>query len=67
LAHWLLFYGVVSQPTLFLSVLGFGIGTLYYLEKRDRLSVLVRRQFVFVMVAIIVIVVVLADWGDKTL
>lgn len=66
-AHWLLFYGVVSQPTLLLTVLGFGLGGLYYLQESDRLSVLLRRQIVFIMVAIIIVVLVFSEWGDKAL
>lgn len=66
LGHWLLFYGVVSQPTLLLSVLGFGLGGLYYLEQTDRLSTLLRRQFLFIMIAIVVVVLAFSDWGDKT-
>lgn len=65
LSHWLLFYGVLAQPTLLLSVLGFGLAALYYLEQTDRLSILIRRQFVFVMIAIIIIVLAFSDWGDK--
>lgn len=67
LAHWLLFYGVLAQPTLLLSVISLVCGGLYYLEETDRLSLLLRRQFVFIMVAIIVVILVLSDWGDKTI
>ncbi len=67
LTHWLLFYGVVSQVTLLLSVIGFSLATLYYLDHTDRLSVLLRRQFVFLMVAIVIVVLVFSDWGDKTI
>lgn len=66
LGHYLLFYGMLAQPTLLLSVLGFGLGALYYLEQTDRLSVLLRRQFVFIMIAIVTVVIVFSDWGDKT-
>jgi len=66
LGHWLLFYGVVSQPTLLLTVIGYGLATLYYLDHTDRLSSLVRKQFIFIMVAIVVIVLVFSDWGDKS-
>lgn len=66
LSHWLLFYGFVAQPALLLTVLAFGVGGIYYLEESDRLSVLLRRQFVFIMVAIVVVVIVFSDWGDKT-
>lgn len=65
--HWLLFYSVVAQPTLLLTVLGFGLGGLYYLQETDRLSALLRRQIVFIMLAVIVVVLVFSDWGDKVL
>lgn len=65
LGHWLLFYGVVAQPTVLLVVLGYGLATLYYLDHFDRLSTMVRRQFIFIMVAVVVIVLTLSNWGDK--
>ncbi len=70
LSHWLLFYpstGAIAQPTLMISVISFGLGTLYYLDETDRLSVFYRRQILFIMSAIIVILIVLSDWGDKTI
>lgn len=67
LSHWLLFYGVISQPTLLLTVISFGLGSVYYLEKSDRLSTLLRRQLIFVMLAILVIVLTFSNWGDKTI
>lgn len=65
LGHWLLFYGVISQPTLLLSLVGFGLASLYYLEKTDRLSVLMRRQIIFILLAVVVVVLAFSDWGDK--
>jgi len=65
LGHWLLFYGPVAQPTLLLVSLGFGLGTLYYLDHFDRLSLNVRRQVVFILVAILLVVLTFSDWGDK--
>lgn len=67
LGHWLLFYGVIPQPALLLTVLGFGLGGMYYLDDRDRLTPLVRRQFMFIMFAVVMVVLVFSDWGDKTL
>jgi hypothetical protein len=67
LGHWLLYYGSVAQPTLLLSVLAFGLGSLYYLDKTDRLSVFMRRQFIFIMIAIVLIIIVFSEWGDKTI
>lgn len=65
LGHWLLFYGVVSQPTLLLTILGYGLGAMYYLESGGRLGKLARRQFIFIMIAIVVVVLVFSDWGNK--
>lgn len=67
LGHLLLFYGDVSQPALLLSVIGFGLASLYYLEKDDRLSQLLRRQIIFITMTIIIIVLVFSDWGDKAI
>ena len=65
--HWLLFYGLVAQPTLLLTVVGFGLATMYYLDTFDKLSKMLRRQFIFIMLAIIIVVVVFSDWGDKAI
>jgi hypothetical protein len=65
LSHWLLFYGPIAQPALLLTVLSFGMGGIYFLEKTDRISVLLRRQIVFVVTAIVIIVLVFSEWGDK--
>ncbi len=65
LGHWLLFYGFLAQPVLLLTVIGLGSASLYYLEETDRLSILLRRQVVFIMLAVIVVVLIFSDWGDK--
>jgi hypothetical protein len=65
LSHWLLFYHGVAQPTLLLSTLGYGMAVLYYLDHNDRLSKTVRRQFIFIMLAIVIVVLAFSDWGDK--
>lgn len=65
LAHWLLFYGVIAQPTLLLLVLGYGLGALYYLDHQDRLSTLLKREFVFIMVAVVIVVLAFSHWGNK--
>lgn len=57
LSHWLLLYKGLAQPVVLLLAVGFGLATLYYLDHHDRLSVLIRRQIVFVMVAIACIMV----------
>lgn len=65
LSHWLIFYGVISQPTLVLSVLGYGLAGMYYLDHQERLGKGVRRQLIFIMVAVIVVILAFSDWGDK--
>lgn len=65
LSHWLLFYGGVAMPTLLLGTLGYGIAVLYYLDHTDHLTTNLRRQFIFVMVAIVVVVLAFSDWGNK--
>lgn len=65
LGHWLLFYHVLAQPTLLLSALGYGQAVLYYLDHKDRLSKGVRRQFIFIMLAIVLVVLTFSDWGVK--
>lgn len=67
LGHWLLFYNVLAQPTLLLTVIGYGLASLYYLDHNDRLSPVWRRQFVLMMLAIIAIVLTFSDWGDKAI
>lgn len=65
LCHWLLFYGFLGQPTLLLSTIGYGLAVLYYFDHNDRLSNVLKRQFIFIMIAIILVVLTFSDWGDK--
>ncbi|MCW1908291.1 MAG: hypothetical protein KIH63_003025 [Candidatus Saccharibacteria bacterium] len=65
LGHWLLFYGVVAQPTLLLTVVSLGLASIYYLDTNDKLSYGLKRQVLFVTTAVVVIVIVFSDWGDK--
>lgn len=66
LAHWLLFFGPVAQPAVLISVIGFGLAGLYYLDQSDRLATAVQRQIILAMMALIFIIIVFSDWGDKT-
>ncbi|MBA2278959.1 hypothetical protein H0V99_00770 [Candidatus Saccharibacteria bacterium] len=65
LAHWLLYYGFLAQPVLLLSIIAYSLATLYYLENNDRLSTLIRREILLIMSAVIVVVIMFSDWGDK--
>ena len=65
LGHWLLFYGVIAQPTILLIALGYGLAALYYLDHFDKLTAAIQRQFIFIMIAIVFIVLVFSNWGNK--
>jgi hypothetical protein len=65
LGHWLLYYGILAQPVLLLVAIGLGLSSLYYLDHQDRLSKAVQRQLLFIVVAIVCIVLIFSDWGDK--
>ncbi|MDL2342205.1 MAG: hypothetical protein QFB87_03965 [Patescibacteria group bacterium] len=67
MGHWLLFYvyQIIAQPTLLLSVLGYGLAVLYYLDHHGRLNKGLQRQFVFLMLAVVLVVLTFSDWGDK--
>jgi hypothetical protein len=65
LSHWLLFYRGVAQPTLLLATLGYGVAALYYLDHNDKLNVALKRQFIFIMLAVTVVILAFSDWGDK--
>ncbi len=67
LSHWLIFYGQISQVTILLTVIGFSLASLYYLDYNDRLTPLVQKQFVFMMIAIVVVVLVASEWGTKSI
>lgn len=65
LGHWLLFYGVISQPALLLIVIGYGLAALYYLDHHDRLSRMLRREFIIIMMVLVVLVLAFSNWGNK--
>ena len=66
-SHWLIFYSVVAQPALLLTVIGFGFGSLYYLHEADRLSAFFRREITFLLLFVILVVLIASDWGDKAI
>lgn len=65
LGHWLIYYGIVAAPVLLLLSIGFGLATLYYLDHHDRLSSGVRKQVIFIMAAVVIIVVIFSGWTNK--
>ncbi len=63
--HWLIFYGAIAQPALLICVLAYGLASIYYLEHTDRLAKNTRRQFIFVMAAVVMFIILFSDWSDK--
>lgn len=66
LGHWLLFYGLVAQIVLLLTVIGYSLAALYYLDINERLSVKIKRQMLSFLCAILVLILVLSDWKGVT-
>lgn len=65
LGHWLLFYGVFAQPAIIITAISIGLASLYYLKQNDRLNVVLRRQILSVLIAVIVVILVFSDWSSK--
>lgn len=68
LGHWVIDYlGVVPQIALIITALGYGLATMYYLGTKEKLNDALRRQLVVVMGLILLIIIVLSDWQNKTI
>lgn len=65
LGHWLLFYGPIAQVALLLTIIGYGLAALYYLTETDKLSALIQREIVFIMIGAVVIILLLSEWGSS--
>ncbi len=66
LGHWLLFYGTIAQIIVFLTVIGYCLAALYYLDATERLTTSLQRQMLGIMTAILLIVIILSDWTGAT-
>jgi hypothetical protein len=67
LAHWLLFYGTIAQIIVILTVIGYGLAAMYYLDATDRLSQTLQKQLLGIMLAILLVIVVFSNWTGATL
>jgi hypothetical protein len=66
LGHWLLFYGSIAQIIVFLTVIGYSLAGLYYLDASDKTTPALRRQLLGIMIAILLIVIIFSDWSGST-
>ena len=67
LAHWLLFYGTIAQIIVILTVIGYGLAAMYYLDATDRLGQTLQKQLLGIMLAILLVIVVFSNWTGATL
>jgi hypothetical protein len=67
LGHWLLFYGSVAQIIVFLTTIGYALAALYYLDAKERLTDILRRQLLGITLAILLIVIIFSDWTGTVL
>jgi len=66
LGHWVIEYLFLPQIALILTILGYGLATIYYLEKKEKLKANLKRQLFGVMGLLLIIIIVFSDWQDKT-
>ncbi|HET9850858.1 MAG TPA: hypothetical protein VFP35_04535 [Candidatus Saccharimonadales bacterium] len=66
LGHWLLYYGTIPQIIVILTAVGYGLAALYYLSAKDRLTILLKRQLLLIMLAVLVVILALSDWSGAT-
>ena len=67
LGHWLLFYGSIAQIIVIMTVVGYSLAAMYYLEATDKLNASLQRQLLSIMCAILIIVLALSDWSGSTI
>ncbi len=65
LGHWLIFYGVVAQIMVILTVIGYTVAALYYLEATNRLTDDIKRYLIAIMGLILLIIITLSKWSVK--
>lgn len=64
--HWLVQYLFLPQIALVLTVLGYGLATMYYLDKNDKLKSTLKTQLIGVTGLLLLIIIIFSDWKDKT-
>jgi hypothetical protein len=71
LGHLLIFYPrtdqLVAQPVLYLTAAGYGIAAIYYLEHTGKLSKLIHRELLFLMLAIVLVLTFSLFWESRHL
>ncbi|MDQ3094046.1 MAG: hypothetical protein M3Q70_02625 [bacterium] len=64
-SHWLIYYGPLAQPVLIITVAGYGLAALYYLQYNDRLSIKIKKQVVVLVCATVFVIIMYSGSADK--
>lgn len=67
LGHWVIQYLFLPQIAIILTVIGYGLATLYYLNSNERLKTNTKRQLISVVGLLLLFIIVISDWQDKTI
>ncbi len=67
LGHWLIYYKVLSQPALILSILGYGLSMIYYLDHKNKLKNIYKKEIIFTLIVIVGIIILFSNWGNKVI
>ncbi len=63
--HWLIYYKVISQPALLLSILGYGLALLYYFDHSRKISKFIRWQFLGIFVFMVILIIFFSGWTNR--
>ena len=64
-SRWLIYYGPISQPALIMTVIGYCLAAIYYLEHKDRLKRSYITQFVSLAITIVLFILIFSDWSGE--
>lgn len=64
LGHWLLYYSVVSQPVVILTIIAYVLGSIYALDHKGKLTKLLKQQLIILLIAFILVILIFSNWGS---
>ncbi len=61
-SHWLIYYKVFSQPVMLLSILGYGLAVVYYLDHYKKLKKFSKWEITGVFILSLIIIIFYSNW-----
>lgn len=61
-SHWLIYYKVFSQPVMLLSILGYGLAIVYYLDHYKKLKKFSKWEIIGVFILSLIIIIFYSNW-----